>query len=91
MEIGVIVCIHIFNSEKPVSMAVHDDEGDWQFLCGSEHDGIEEARLVEISHPFERDPTLNEIAELPLGFMARRSEVGGAWEKEVLPAEDAEG
>ena len=41
-----IICCHIIDDGKPILYVSHDeDDGMWQFLCGSTHD-IDEARMI---------------------------------------------
>lgn len=72
----------------PVLLVSHDPEGDWQFLCGTTTE-LEDCKLVCLGCAFQRDPTLAEVADLPLGWMAEREVVGGAWERFLGP-EDSE-
>ena len=72
------ICSHIFHETKPILLVCHDG-GDWQFLCGENHDIDEMPKVVCISHLIERDPSLNELADLPNGWEAERNKQGGKW------------
>ncbi|MCP3930377.1 MAG: hypothetical protein GY705_14895 [Bacteroidetes bacterium] len=72
------ICSHIFNDTKPILLVCHEGD-DWQFLCGGHHDIDEKPTIVCVSHLVEQDPSLSEIADLPNGWEAERSEKGGEW------------
>jgi hypothetical protein len=59
-----------------VLLVVHD--GDWQFLCGGDH-SEQGPILLHLEHLLERDPSLNELADLMCGHRAERSEPGQPW------------
>lgn len=73
------------NELKPI-LFMSRAGGDWQMYChDSNHDFEDEEalredmRLVHIAHLVARDPTLNQIADLPEDMGAERTEVGGQW------------
>ncbi len=53
----------------PVRDVFHDQDGDWQILCGTTLD-TEEARIVHFAHLVEMVPPLASLADLPLGWWA---------------------
>ena len=79
-NLGVIVCEHIFKAEKPVLYVVHR-ENSWQFLCGGENESVDDAKMVGIGHLIDRDPTLNHLADLPIGWDAERTTINDGWIK----------
>ena len=76
-NLGVYVCPHVFEDTRPILYACRAD-GDWQFLCGGD-DHEENPHLVGVGHLTERDPTLNELADLKPEWEAEREEVGAKW------------
>jgi hypothetical protein len=64
--------------ELPILLVSHDEDGDWQFLCGTTNEAKDGA-LVSLGSMFGRDGTLGELADLPEGWTAERSEVGACW------------
>ncbi len=74
------ICTHVFHKTKPVLLVVHNREGDWAFVCGGPHEDSASAyRVVGVGHLTSDDPTLNQCADLPLGFEAERSALGVPW------------
>jgi hypothetical protein len=66
----------IMNGESPILLVCHDeDDGGWQFLDGAEV-VIKESALVCLHHIVELDPSLVELADLPIGWSANRSSPG---------------
>ena len=79
-NIPVFICSHIFENTKPI-LLVSRQGGDWQFLCGENHDVNEKPKVVCAGHLLERDPTLKEIANLPVDWEAERTAIGDKWVK----------
>ncbi|WP_437327752.1 hypothetical protein [Sorangium sp. So ce381] len=80
-HLGVITTAPVV-AGAPILMISHDaDDGGWQFLCGSTTDPGD-GRIVHLEEIIAMDPTVEEVADLPLGWVAFRSKVGGAWTRE---------
>lgn len=79
-------CEHVFTRSRPVLYVRHDQDGDWQFLCGDTHDGG--PRLVCLGCVIERDPSLLTLADLPAGWGAIRERLGATWMREANADED---
>jgi hypothetical protein len=67
----------VVRGEAPVRLAARDDDG-WQFLDG-EHVFEEDGEVVLLGEIVQLDPTLLELADLPVGWHARRPDVGSPW------------
>lgn len=80
-RLGVITTAPVL-AGAPIVMASHDaDDGGWQFLCGTTSDPAD-GRIVHLEEIVAMDPTITEVADLPLGWVAFRSTVGGDWTRE---------
>lgn len=67
----------------PILLISHDeDDGGWQFLCGTSNDPAD-GRIVHLQEIVAMDPTVTDIADLPLGWVAFRSAIGNAWHREI--------
>jgi len=76
----------VHRDEQPILLAVHDDDGEWQFLDGGvvdEEDGV----AVHLAHVFEKYPDLRPLADLPEGWAAERDSVAGDWRRYRLTEE----
>jgi hypothetical protein len=68
----------------PVLLVTHDAaDGGWQFLCGSTDRAIE-VRDVELGTVISKDPSLRELADLPVGWRAWRSSPEDPWRRAPL-------
>jgi hypothetical protein len=64
---------------KPILLVTHDEEdGAWQFLCGTTTK-TKHARLVGLDCMLRHDPSLRELADLPLGWRAERKKASSKW------------
>jgi hypothetical protein len=70
-----------------ILLVCHDDDGDWQFLCGTT-DAPDHCRLVCLKDMVERDPSVNDIADLAPGWRAWRERVGAEWNREAQAPEE---
>ncbi|NMC59991.1 MAG: hypothetical protein GYA51_11530 [Candidatus Methanofastidiosa archaeon] len=63
----------------PILYVSHDkDDGAWQFQHGGNVD-IEDAMLVSLAKIVDLDNTINELFDLPLGWIAIRSNGTEPW------------
>lgn len=69
----------------PILLVTHDkDDGSWQVLCGTTNNH-EDGRLVGLDCMYERDPTIGELADLPMGWKAWRESAESPWIREPNP------
>jgi hypothetical protein len=71
-------CKNVWDKRMPVLYASHDQNGDWQMLCGGdEHDDDDSQILIlHKEHLAERDPSLEQVFDLEIGWEAERTAVG---------------
>ena len=71
---------------EEVNYVSHDsDDRSWQFLGDSMSDGGGPV-LVCLHHPIDKDPSLIELADLPVGWCAEREAPGQPWiRREMTP------
>ena len=75
---AVFTCVHVLNQERPILHVIHDGDGDWQFLCGAQHD-VDEARVIALAEAYELDPSVGALARLGYGHSADRTDKNSAW------------
>jgi hypothetical protein len=69
----------IMERRHPILLVVHDrDDGGWQFLDGSNVQ-MSEAMLVGLKEIVKLDNSVLELADLPLGWHARRQSARDPW------------
>lgn len=79
-NVACIVCDHVVNKERPIKLVTHDEgDGQWGFLCGEIGHQTKNYMLISISEVINIDKSMNDLAEIPMGFGATRDEVGGQW------------
>ena len=75
---GVILSKTVNAGTEPVTFVSHDaEDGAWQLLGDSmsEPGGV----ISCFHHPIDRDPSIAELADLPLGWYAERDKIGEPW------------
>lgn len=77
------VCRHITEEGAPVLYAAHDlDEErgeEWVFLCEPEEHDTDDLAIQHLIHIAVRNPSIVELANLPIGSDAERASSGTAW------------
>ena len=76
------ICSHIANKSKPILLVCREG-GDWQFLCGEEHEN-EIPIVVCIGHIFGEDKSLLDIIDLKENWIAKRESIGKKWVSEKI-------
>ena len=66
-------CCHILNENKRVRYVSHDNDGDWQFLCGEKHSPAD-ARIVSLSEIITLDKNVVELSDLECGEYAEEKD-----------------
>ncbi len=75
----------VMRDSLPILLVTHDDDGDWQVLCGTT-DEPADAMVICLGCLFDRDPTIGELADLPHGWRAWRASPSSPWVREARPA-----
>jgi hypothetical protein len=57
------------------------EDGDLAVVCGGEHGGAEDYRVVGLNHLVERDPTLRQVLDLEEGWEAERDSPSSPWRR----------
>ncbi|WP_158265276.1 DUF4262 domain-containing protein [Blastopirellula marina] len=71
----------VLEENHPILYVAHDEDGDWQFLCGTTNEEAD-ARVVSLKNIVDLFPTLAELADLPIGWYACRDSVDEPWQRE---------
>lgn len=80
-NLAVFTLKRITRGGSPILRVCHDeDDGAWQFLDGGEV-SVEEASLVCLQEMTRLDPSVLELADLPLGWVAERASPGEPWQR----------
>jgi hypothetical protein len=81
-NLAVLTLRQIARDGHPILFVVHDEgEGGWQFLPGDAI-SVDDAMLVSLQEILDRDATIHELADLPVGWQAWRQAPWAAWVRE---------
>jgi hypothetical protein len=79
ISVAAITTRHILDGSLPILLVTHDsDDGGWQVLCGTTNEP-DDGRVACLGCLFERDRSLAEVADLPLGWRAWRDSPQSTW------------
>jgi len=80
-NVAVITTRGVVDGTDWIALASLDqDDGDWQFI-GSEGPREDQAMVVALRSVFERDSSIGELADLPLGWRAWRMAPDQPWQR----------
>ena len=78
-NVAVFTVRAIMNRSLPILLVIHDrDDGGWQFLTGGSMT-MKDAILVALSEVVAIDPTVQTLADLPVGWQATRASSSVPW------------
>jgi hypothetical protein len=67
---------------RPILTVYHDaDDGLWQFLDGRDSPNEKDAVILCLKEVLELDPSVKELADLPLGWVAWRKRSSDPWQR----------
>ncbi len=73
----------IIDGRAPILLVSHDaDDGMWQFLDGRNDLTAEDAVVLSLDCVLALDPSIAQLADLPLGWQAWRENVNQPWQRE---------
>ncbi len=76
---SVLTIKQVIIENQPVLFVNHNkDDGTWQFFS-RDNFKMKDAIVVSLQEIIEKDPTLNDLFDLPLGWQASRESVSDAW------------
>ena len=77
---------HIFKQGRPILQVYHDEEeGAWQFHSGQPVT-TSDLMIVGLAEVVRHDPSVAELADLPLGWQASRASAGCEWFRQIQQA-----
>jgi len=80
---AVVTIKKIISCELPILFVSHDeDDHGWQFLSG-ELLSREHASVVALNEIVELDPNILKLADMPVGWVARRPSASAGWERKT--------
>jgi hypothetical protein len=74
----------VIEEGKPILLVTHDqDDGAWQFHTGKTVPASD-AKVVALDEIIFRDPSVVELADLPLGWSAIRDLIISPWKRQPI-------
>jgi hypothetical protein len=78
-NVAVLTSRKVVHDRRPILFVSHDaDDGAWQFHTGDETPS-QDALVVALRSIVKLDPSIEELADLPFGWIASRSSGTAAW------------
>lgn len=77
---AVFTTVGVIELGNPILHVVHDEDGDWQFLCGGPTT-LSQAKLVCLANIVQAHPSVEELADLPRVWTATRESPGQPWKR----------
>lgn len=89
-SVAAVTTSRVLENGLPILRVAHylDDE-DWAFTCGTTDD-VADIRVIAMEEALSLDATLAQVGDLPPGWGAFRSIVGGEWVRYKIAAERSE-
>jgi hypothetical protein len=79
-HLGAVVQRTVFTGEEPAREVIHTQDNSWLVGDGVNDPNLPGAVVVAgLSHIADADPTIGELAALPLGHIAERAGPGSPW------------
>jgi hypothetical protein len=83
-NVAVFTSKQIIEGKDWIRYVTHDsDDGAWQFH-GTKQTNEEDAKLVALSNITEKDPSIFELVDLPLGWHAWRDKKKSGWQRSPI-------
>ncbi len=79
LNVAVFTTKHVIDGKDSILFVFHHEEdGFWEFI-GKQSVNEEDARIISLEEMIELDPTILDIADLPLGWKAERKNSNSKW------------
>ncbi len=72
----------VLDGTEPIVHVFHDEEGEWQFI-GSTEGTPQNAKIIALHEAVKLDPSVLQLADLPIGWHARRDSPDEPWIREA--------
>ena len=82
-----LVTAQVLERTEPILHAVHDEDGEWQFI-GSTDASVEDGRVIALFEAVELDPSILQLADVPVGWHAVRDSPNHPWKREAMDDAD---
>lgn len=87
IHVTTITTINVLQGALPIKLVAHDEDGMWQILCSPTNEP-KDGRVVCLGCMYEKDPSIGELADLPMGWRAWRESRSHPWKRKASPQVD---
>ena len=71
---------YVITERQPITYVTHEEDGAWQFFSSDEFESFKEiAMIVGLGEIVDLDPSLSQLAGLPVGYYAIRETINDEW------------
>jgi len=82
-DVATMTLRDIMEGHRPILHVQHDaDDGMWGFTDGRDDPDADDCVILGLDCVLGLDPSIAELADLPLGWRAWRDDVNGPWQRE---------
>jgi hypothetical protein len=83
-DCAVLVTREVLDRAEPILHVTHDaDNHGWQFV-GCSNGTVENGRVIAFHEAVELDPSILQLADLPIGWRAVRDSARSGWRREAI-------
>lgn len=87
-DAAAITTTRVLDDAYPILVVTHyEDDHSWGFTCGTT-DEPSNGAVITMAEALAIDPSLREVADLPVGWTARRESLGAQWSRGVSGESD---
>jgi hypothetical protein len=79
LDTAVFTTIYVVRHNSPILFVFHFDDGYWQFSGSEENLSDDEYMIVGLGEVILIDPSVDEVASLPIGYFASRENIDSQW------------
>ena len=79
LNTAVFTTRYVVEESSPILFVYHDDDGSWQFHGGEQEVSDNDMRLVALEEVIKLDKSILELADMPIGSEAMRSDANSSW------------
>ena len=76
----IFTCEHVLDNTADICRVLHEEDGDWQFLCKANKHTLAESRVIRFKEILDFDFSVSELSNMPSNYMAERKDKTHSWE-----------
>lgn len=81
LNVAVFTTRYVLREGESILNVFHHEDGAWEFTCGTECEDDKDYLIVSLEEIINIDPSVLQVADLPLGESAYRSSREMPWQR----------